>query len=57
MTTAVMQVTVLIEINRVAPDWGCNTFSGDSIVFNENDVTGIYNRTVDADAPCKQALA
>ena len=28
--------TVLIENNRVALEWGCNPFLGDSIVFNED---------------------
>ena len=28
--------TVLIENNGITPKWGCNPFSSDSIVFNEN---------------------
>ena len=27
--------SVLIENNGVTPEWGCNLFSSDSIVFNE----------------------
>ena len=33
--------TVLIENNGVAPDWGCNPFSSDSIIFNENSTTSV----------------
>ena len=33
--------TVLIENNRVAPEWGCNPFSNDSIVFNKNIIASI----------------
>ena len=31
--------TVLIENDGVAPDWGCNPFLSDSILFNENSIT------------------
>ena len=31
--------SVLIENNVVAPDWGCNPFSSDTVVFNENRIT------------------
>ena len=31
--------SVLIENDRIAPEWGCNPFSSDSIVFNENRIT------------------
>ena len=30
--------TVLIENSGVTPEWGCNPFSGDYIVFNENSI-------------------
>ena len=33
--------TVLIENNAGAPDWGCNPFPSDSIVFNENKITSV----------------
>ena len=33
--------SVLIENNRVAPDWSCNPFSSDSNVFNENRISSI----------------
>ena len=33
--------TVLIENNRVTPEWGYNRFSSDSIVFNENNIASI----------------
>ena len=33
--------TVLIENNGVAPEWGCNPFSSNSIVFNENSITSL----------------
>ena len=33
--------TVLIENNEVAPDWGCNPFSSDSIIFNENSIASV----------------
>ena len=45
--------TVLIENNGVAPDWGCNTFSSDIIVFNENS---IITECRHADARCKRPL-
>ena len=33
--------SVLTENNGVAPEYGCNPFSSDSIVFNENRVTRV----------------
>ena len=33
--------SVLIENNRVAPEWGCNLFSSDSFVFNENRIASV----------------
>ena len=33
--------TDLIENNGVAPEWRCNLFSSDSIVFNENSITSV----------------
>ena len=33
--------TVLIENNVVAPDWGCNLFLSNSIIFNENNITSV----------------
>ena len=33
--------TVLIENNGVTPEWGCNPFSSDSIVFNENSMASV----------------
>ena len=33
--------SVLIENNGVAPDWACNLFSSDSIVFNENRIASV----------------
>ena len=33
--------SVLIENNGVAPDWACNLFSSDSIVFNENSIASV----------------
>ena len=33
--------SVLIENNGVAPEWGCNPFSSDSIVFNKNRIANI----------------
>ena len=33
--------TVLIENNRVLSELGCNPFSSDPIVFNENSIAGI----------------
>ena len=33
--------TVLIENNRVLSEQGCNPFSRDSIVFNENSIASI----------------
>ena len=32
---------VLIENNIVAPEWVCNPFSSDSIVFNKNRITSV----------------
>ena len=31
----------LIENNGVAPDWGCDPFSNDSILFNDNSIISI----------------
>ena len=33
--------TVVIENNGVTPEWGCNPFSCDSIIFNENSITSV----------------
>ena len=33
--------SVLIENNGVAPDLGCNPFSSDSIIFNENSIASV----------------
>ena len=33
--------TALIENSRVAPEWVCNPFLSDSIVFNENNIASI----------------
>ena len=33
--------SILIENNGVAPDWACNLFSSDSIVFNENRIASV----------------
>ena len=33
--------SVLIENNRVAPEWSCNPFSSNSTVFNENRITSV----------------
>ena len=33
--------SVLIENNGIAPDWVCNPFSSDSIVFNENRIASV----------------
>ena len=33
--------TALIENNGVASEWGCNPFSSDSIVFNENSIASV----------------
>ena len=33
--------SVLIENNGVAPEWGCNPFSSDSIVFIENRIASV----------------
>ena len=33
--------SVLIENNGVAPEWGCNLFSSDSNVFNENRIASV----------------
>ena len=33
--------SVLIENNGVAPEWGCNPFSSDSTVFNENRIASV----------------
>ena len=45
--------SVLIKNNGVAPDWGCNPFSSDSIVFNENSIASVI-ANVNADAWRKQ---
>ena len=47
--------SVLIENNGVTPEWGCNPFSSDFIVFNDNRITRVITRVV-ADASCKRAL-
>ena len=33
--------SVLIENNRVAPEWSCNPFSSDSTDFNENRIARV----------------
>ena len=33
--------TVLIANNGVAAEWGCNPFSSNSIVFNENSIASV----------------
>ena len=33
--------SVLIENNGVTPEWGCNPFSSNSIVFNENNIASV----------------
>ena len=33
--------SVLIENNRVAPEWVCNPFSSDSTVFNETRIASV----------------
>ena len=33
--------TVLIENNVVVPEWGCNPFPGDFVVFGENIITSV----------------
>ena len=33
--------TVLVEHNGVTLDWGCNPFSSNSIVFNENSIASV----------------
>ena len=30
--------TILIENNGVTPEWSCNSFSSDTIIFNENRI-------------------
>ena len=49
---------VLIENNVVVPEWDCNSFSSDSIVFNENSIASVITecRSVEADAWYKRAL-
>ena len=46
---------VLIENIGVAPEWGCNPFSSDSIVFNENSIASVIPELLQrwADAWCK----
>ena len=36
--------SVLIASNGVTPEWGCNPFSSDSIVFNENRIASIITK-------------
>ena len=50
--------SVLIENNGIASESGCNPFSSDSIVFNENRITRSSQScsSVDTDAGCKWAL-
>ena len=33
--------SILIKNSGVAPEWGCNLFSSDSIDFNENRIASI----------------
>ena len=40
--------SVLMENNGVAPNWVCNPFSSDSIVFNENGITNFIISVVAA---------
>ena len=55
--------SVLFENNEIAPEWGCNPFLSDSIVFNKNRIASIITELlqschgIDADALCKRALS
>ena len=40
--------SLLIENNGVAQEWGCNPFSSDYIVFNENRITSVTSVVVRA---------
>ena len=31
--------TAVVENNGVTPEWGCNPFSSNSIIFNENSIS------------------
>ena len=48
--------SVLIENNGLAPDWGCNAFSSNCIVFKENRIASIITElfSVAADAWCRR---
>ena len=50
--------SLLIENNDVTPDYSCNPFSSDSVVFNEKRITSVIAscRSVDADVWCKSTL-
>ena len=49
--------TVLIETNGVTPEWGCNPFLSNSIVFNENSITSVIKELSQHWADrCKRAL-
>ena len=46
--------SVLIENNRVAPEWDCNPFSSDSTVFNEYRIASVkaaLTRTLGVNGP------
>ena len=47
--------TILIENIGGAPEWSCNPFSSDSIVFNENSIASVIAELLQrwADAWCK----
>ena len=42
---------MMLENNGVTPEWGCNLFSSDSTVFNENRIANIIVRVVAALMP------
>ena len=51
--------SVLIEINRVAPEWVCNPFSSDSTVFNEYRIASVIaalTRTLGVNGPLESSF-
>ena len=48
--------SVLIESNGIAPEWGCNPFSSDPIVFNWTELSLQSCHSIDANTWCEWAL-
>ena len=56
MALVILVSLKIMETNTVVPEWDCNPFWSESIVFNESCIASIVAAYVDADAWCKRNL-